>query len=34
MSGKIKNKKSCKVGKNRMARIYPNRSVITLNMYV
>ena len=30
---KLKNKKSCKVGKNRMAKIHPNISVITLHMY-
>lgn len=34
MAGKkLKNKKSCKAGKNRMVKIHPNISVITLNMY-
>ena len=30
---KLKNKKSCKVGKHSMVKIHPNISVITLNMY-
>lgn len=30
---KLHNTKSCKIGKNRIAKIYPSIFVITLNMY-